>query len=138
MFRKIVRYGFGTVFAAGVVIHIVAGLRSPSGYAVFGSTAVPPLADAWAHLIMPNIQLLAICMAAIEGCIAYGLFRGGQAARVAAQASCTFFVFLLFLGYGWPTETLGQDFLKNRLGSLLMLGLMLPVAVQSGYDAPTK
>ncbi|MDU0478220.1 hypothetical protein QVA66_03085 [Staphylococcus chromogenes] len=138
MFRKIVRYSFGTVFAAGVMIHIVAGLRSPSGYAAFGSTAGPPLADAWAHLIMPNIQLLAICMAAIEGCIAYGLFRGGRATRMAVQASCVFFVVLVFLGYGWPTETLWEDFLKNRLGSLLMLGLMLPVAVESGKDAPTK
>lgn len=121
-----IRRGFGAVFAAGAVVHTVLGQTHPEGYETFGHTAVAPLDDVWRLFVMPHIRQLTLVMAAIEAFIAIGLLAIKRWRRAAVISSLVFFAALLPLGYGWPSDSPVEDFLKNRLGSAIMIAAMLP------------
>lgn len=132
--EKLVRIGFGILFAGGALAHLILGQTNPQGYSAFGDTAIEPLAKIWRTLVMPHIRALTIVLAAIEAFIALGLLwlRGIRTAAV--TTSLAFFACLLPLGFGWPTESPIEDFLKNRLGSLIMIGLMAPLLWRADDD----
>ena len=134
-YTAVARWVFSVVFLLGSVVHLILGRTNPDSYAAFGTTAVPPLARLWEAWVMPNIGILTILMASYELAMAIGLARGGRAARVAAWAAIVFFVFLLFLGYGFPADGPAWSFLANRVGSIVLLLLVLPLALR-GDDRP--
>ncbi|QGU02428.1 hypothetical protein CKALI_07830 [Corynebacterium kalinowskii] len=130
--KTLVRWGFGAIFAAGVAIHLYYGQTQPEGYAAFGETAVPPVDQLWRSFVMPHIRVLTVAMAAIEAFIAIGLLWQEKLRKPAVITSLAFFGCLIPLGFGWPTATLTEDFLKNRLGSVLMILAMAPLLSASG------
>ncbi len=123
----IARTLFAIIFVAGCIIHLVMGRTWPEGYAAFGTTAWTPLANLWSSFVMPNIAWLTVAMALIELTFAVGLFLGGRAARFGAGGACIFFTFLMLLGFAVPQPSSLEDFLMNRLGSLIMILAILPI-----------
>jgi uncharacterized membrane protein YphA (DoxX/SURF4 family) len=127
--RTVDRAFFRFLFLGGCVAHLVLGSVSPEGYAAFGNTALFGwLRQLWAGLVMPHIRAMTILVALFE--LSVGLLVGarGRAVRLGAIAAMGFFVFLLALGCAFPTSTPLEDFLKNRLSSVLLFALALPLA----------
>lgn len=118
------------MFAGGVLIHLFFASKHPESYAPFGDSAIAPMDSLWRGFVMPHIRLLAVLMAVIEGFIAWGLLIQQRLRNAAVTAALIFFGFLLPLGYGWPADSAGEDFAKNRAGTLVMIGLM---ATQFGW-----
>lgn len=67
-------------------------------------------------------------MALVELTISVLLTRPGSWCRRGAVIALAFFVFLIALGYGWPAQG-WEDFVKNRLGTLIMICLLAPLAI---------
>lgn len=133
--KSLIRWGFGLSFAADACVHLYLVQTQPESYGVFGAAAVPPLDALWQSFVMPNIRGLTIVMAAIEVFIATGLLVKNQLRKPAVLISLAFFAFLLPLGYGRPTNTLLEDVLKNRLGSVIMFAAMALLLPGVGGDA---
>lgn len=126
------RTAWVVLFAGGSVVHLVMGRGARAEqYASFGKTAWEPLSRLWESFVMPNIGPLTLGMAAVEASIAFLLARGGTAGRIGAGAAIAFFTFLIPLGYGYTGLTGMQDFLTNRLTSLVMIALMAPFAARA-------
>lgn len=133
--RTIVRSLFAVVFIGGGVSHVVQGRTNPDGYAVFGETALwPGLESLWKSFVMPNIGWLTLVLAAFELAVGVGLLLRGRWVQIAVLAILAFFAFILVLGYGFPTENFAEDLLKNRIFTVVMAGLLIPVLREP--DAP--
>jgi uncharacterized membrane protein YphA (DoxX/SURF4 family) len=118
---------FAVIFIAGGISHLVLGRVNPQGYSGFGATAwIPWLRTLWSSFVMPNIGWLTILLGIYE--IACGvLMIPRRTVRLAALGMALFLVFITILGYGFPTTSFGEDLLKNRLITLVMFVLTLPV-----------
>ncbi|MEJ5997152.1 hypothetical protein [Corynebacterium sp. H130] len=125
--KTLLRRGFGIVFAAGTAIHLYVGSRQPEAYSAFANSAWPPLDVAWSSFVMPHIRELTLLMAAIEGGIAIGLLWQRKYEKLAVWTAIAFFTFLIPLGYAWETNSWGEDLLKNRLGSVIMILAIAPL-----------
>ncbi|MDO5052623.1 MAG: hypothetical protein Q4E05_07010 [Pseudoclavibacter sp.] len=126
-YRRAVRLLFGAVFVVGGVVHLVLGRSHPESYAVFGDTALlPQLDQLWRSFVVPRIAWLTVLLGLLE--IVWGLGMAWR--RTLALAAWSMLLFLLFvtvLGYGWPASSPLEDVLKNRLPTLVMAAMLLPL-----------
>ncbi len=130
------RIAFGWIFVLGGLVHLVLGRIAPDGYAAFGDTAAWSwLENLWATFVMPNIGWLTAAVGVFELVVGVALLRGGAGARIAAVAALVFFAFILVLGYGFPTGSVVEDLLKNRVFTALMAALLLPVVISGDRSA---
>lgn len=128
-YRQVVRYLFAVIFIGGGIAHFVLGRINPDGYAVFGDTSlIPALGNLWSSFVMPNIGWLTILTGVFELACGVGLlFR--RSMRVAAILIIGFLMFITILGYGFPAEGFFSDLLSNRLITIVMALLVLPLAL---------
>lgn len=126
----VIRSLFGVIFLAGAAVHTSFALTDPSFYGDFGITAWPPLDRIWASFVMPNIVGLALLQAVFELAIGIAAWLPGRWNRASVIAMTAFFVFLIPLGFAFPTTSWWQDLLANRLASLVMIALVLPWLVR--------
>ncbi|MDN5557966.1 MAG: hypothetical protein L0G23_00805 [Ruaniaceae bacterium] len=132
LYRKIVRGLFAVIFVAGGVAHLVLGRVAPEGYAVFGETALLPwLSALWGSFVMPNIGWLTIVLGIFEIAVGLGMLWR-RTARAAAWGMLAFLIFITTLGYGFPTSSFGEDLLKNRVITIAMSGLLVPLLFAGG------
>ncbi|XVX19894.1 hypothetical protein ACQP1U_16625 [Actinomycetota bacterium] len=128
-YRTIVRWLFAAMFIAGGLFNIVTGQRNGGSYAAFGDTALWGWLEwLWDSFVMPNIGWLTAVLGVGQVAAGTGLTLGGRWARAGALAILAFLGFILVLGYGFPTDSPGADFLTNRLGTLVLAGLLSPLA----------
>lgn len=127
VYRNIVRGLFAAIFVAGGIAHLVLGRVAPEGYAVFGDTALLPwLSALWDSFVMPNIYWLTIALGIFEIAVGLGILLR-RTARLAAWGMVAFLVFITILGYGFPTGSFWEDFLKNRIVTIVMAGALVPL-----------
>ena len=127
----VIRSLFAVVFIGGGVSHIFQGRVGAGGYAVFGDTALWTwLTNLWGSFVMPHIGWLTLVLAAFEVAAGMCLLLGGRWVWIAVVAILFFFSFLIVLGYGFPAANLVEDLLKNRVSTVVMAGLLLPVLAQ--------
>ena len=134
LYRRTIRALYAAAFIGGGVCHFLFGRLMPDSYAAFADTALLPwLSDLWRSFVMPNIGGLTIALGLFEIACGAGILRR----RTAALSAWAMLVFLALLGYGWPAASPGEDLLKNRLSTLVMAGLLLPLlATGRGRPAP--
>jgi len=121
-----IRTVFGLIFVAGSVVHLGNALGDPSVYGAFGRTAWPPLAGWWEPLVMANIGWLVVVMVGFELVVGVSAWLPRRWNRLSVLAMTVFFVFLVFLGYGFPVDAWYRDLLVNRFGSVVMIAVVLP------------
>jgi uncharacterized membrane protein YphA (DoxX/SURF4 family) len=126
-YRVVIRALFAVVFIGGGAVHLVAGRLWPQSYGAFGSTAALPwLHGLWGSFVMPNIAWLTIALAVFEIACGIGILIR-RASIPAAWGMAGFLVFVTVLGYGFPTDALGEDLVKNRLATIVLASLLVPV-----------
>lgn len=126
-YRRIVRVLSAAIFIGGGITHFILGRSESEGYAVFGDTALFPwLSDLWASFVMPNIGWLTIALGIYEIACGIGILWK-RTAVVAVSGMVLFLCFITVVGYGFPTSTLGEDLLKNRSVTTVMIVLLLPL-----------
>ncbi len=118
--RPITRVLFAVIFLAGGIAHLVLGRVAPDSYEVFGDTALfGGMRTWWSGFVMPHIGWLTLAVACYE--IACGLgMLWRPTVRLAAWGMVGFLVFITVVGYGFPTDSIGEDLLKNRSITLVM------------------
>lgn len=126
-YQKIVRALFAVVFIAGGIAHLVLGRLQPEGYAVFADTALFPwLSSLWMSFAMPHIGWLTIALGAYEIACGIGMISQ-RSVTIAAWGMLAFLVFITIVGYGFPVASLGEDLLKNRLITIAMAAMLIPL-----------
>ena len=137
LYRRTIRALYAAAFIGGGVCHFLLGRLMPDSYAAFAGTALLPwLSNLWRSFVMPNIGRLTIALGLFEIACGAGILHR-RTATLSAWAMLVFLVLVTVLGYGWPTASLGEDLLKNRLSTLVMAGLLLPLlATGRGRPAP--
>lgn len=141
-YRRIVRVLSAAIFIGGGITHFILGRSESEGYAVFGDTALFPwLSDLWASFVMPNIGWLTIALGIYEIACGIGILWK-RSTVLAAWGMILFLCFITVVGYGFPTTTLGEDLLKNRSVTTVMIVLLLPLLKasppKSGSDAELR
>ena len=137
LYRRTIRALYAVAFIGGGVSHFFFGRLMPDSYAAFAGTALLPwLSDLWRSFVMPNIGRLTIALGLFEIACGAGILRRRTAA-LSAWRMLVFLVLVTVLGYGWPAASPGEDLLKNRLSTLVMAGLLLPLLITGrGRPAP--
>ncbi|MGO1592123.1 MAG: hypothetical protein ACTHW1_03345 [Ancrocorticia sp.] len=135
-YQLVIRILFAVIFIAGGIAHFILGRLQPEGYAVFADTALFPwLSELWASFVMPNIGWLTIVLGVFEiGCGIGVLWK--RTVTIATLGMIAFLVFITIVGYGFPAAILGEDLLKNRLITILMTGLLLPLLITRREPSP--
>ena len=130
-YRKIIRALYAAAFIGGGVSHFLFGRLMPDSYAAFAGTALLPwLSDLWRSFVMPNIGRLTIALGFFEIACGAGVLHR-RTAVVSTWAMLCFLVLVTVLGYGWPTASLGEDLLKNRLSTIVMALLLIPLLTKA-------
>lgn len=126
-YQWIIRGLFAVIFIAGGTAHFVLGRVQPEGYAVFGETPLFPwLRELWVSFVMPNIGWLTVLLGIYEiACGAGMLWR--RTVAIASWGMLAFLVFITIVGYGFPTNSIGEDLLKNRSITIVMALLLVPL-----------
>ncbi len=115
-------------YLLGWLSHLYLALFAPETYRVFGATAlIPGFSRLWGSLIMPNIAVFALLLAVFEILVGGLLISQGRWVKVGLALSLLFNAFLIQLGLGYPTSSLLNDFMVNRLPNLVFMGLQLPL-----------
>lgn len=128
-YGQVIRYLFAVIFIGGGIAHFILGRTNPDGYAVFGNTAlIPWLGELWSGFVMPNIGWLTILTGILELACGVGLLFK-RSVRVAAILIIGFLIFITILGYGFPAEGFFSDLISNRLITIVMALLVLPLAL---------
>ena len=129
LYRRTIRALYAAAFIGGGVSHFLFGRLMPDSYTAFAGTALLPwLSDLWRSFVMPNIGGLTIALGMFEIACGAGILRRRTAA-LSAWAMLVFLALVTVLGYGWPAASPGEDLLKNRLSTIVMAGLLLPLLV---------
>ncbi len=131
IFRGIIRGLFGFIFIGGGIVHIILGRLSPDDYAVFALT--PPfewMKTLWTEFAIPNIGWLTLLLAAYEITAGVLVFLSGRKVRIGAILMLVFLVLITLNGYGWETASVTEDFLKNRLATIIMAALVIPLLLK--------
>ncbi|WP_202912176.1 hypothetical protein [Nesterenkonia muleiensis] len=111
----------------GGIVHFILGRLQPKGYAVFADTALLPwLSQLWASFVMPNIGLLTVVLGIYQITCGIGIIWK-RTVVVATWGMIVFLVFITIVGYGFPSASLGEDLLKNRWITALMVALLVPL-----------
>ena len=127
IYATIIRTIFGVIFVLAGVVHLIQGRVDPRGYAVFADTALLPwLAELWRGFVMDNIGWLTVLLAVFQIACGLGL-ACRRTQRPAAWGVLAFLLFITVVGYGFPAATALEDFLKNRLVTIVMALLVLPL-----------
>lgn len=133
-YRITIRALFALVFIGGGISHFILGRAQPEGYAVFADTAlIPWLSDVWLSFVMPNIGWLTIMLGIYQVACGLGLTTR-RFVRIAVWGMLVFLVFITIVGYGFPTESFGEDLLKNRSITIVMAMLLLPLLASPPDD----
>ncbi|PZU35405.1 MAG: hypothetical protein DI576_01185 [Actinomyces sp.] len=131
LYRRTIRVLFAAAFIGGGASHFLFGRLMPDSYAAFAGTALLPwLGDLWRSFVMPNIGRLTIALGLFEIACGAGILRR----RTAALSAWAMFVFLALvtvLGYGWPAASPGEDLLKNRLSTIVLTLLLIPLLAKT-------
>lgn len=136
-YHRIVTTLYAVIFTAGGLSHFVLGRWQPDSYAGFGHTAIFAwLSDQWAGWVMPNIGWLTLLLAVFEIACGVAVTRR-RTATWAVFAMIGFLVFITVIGYGFPTTSPGEDFLKNRAITIAMVFLLIPLLTRTGRQAAT-
>ena len=137
LYRRTIRVLFAAAFIGGGASHFLFGRLMPDSYTAFAGTALLPwLSDLWRSFVMPNIGGLTIALGLFEIACGAGILRRRTAA-LSAWAMLGFLALVTVLGYGWPAASPVEDLLKNRLSTLVMAGLLLPLLTTGrGRPAP--
>lgn len=130
-YEIVVRGLLAVLFVAAGIAHLVLGRVDPAGYAVFADTAAAQwIADLWASAVMPNIGWLTALLAGYQ--IACGI---GVLLRPflipATTGIAVFLIFITIVGYGLPTDSVAEDLLTNRLVTVVLLALTVPVLIRA-------
>ena len=136
-YGKAIRALYALAFIGGGLPHFFFGRLMPDSYAAFAGTALLPwLSNLWRSFVMPNIGRLTIALGLFEIACGAGILRRRTAA-LSAWAMLGFLALVTVLGYGWPAASPVEDLLKNRLSTLVMAGLLLPLLTTGrGRPAP--
>lgn len=123
------------LFVLGGISHLFLGRLAPDSYTDFGNTAlIPPLHDLWFSFVMPHIGALTLVLAFLEIAWGIGLLRQ-EMMKISAWCIILFLIFVTILGYSFPTTSWFEDFLVNRLSTIVLLILVLPL-ITSKADSP--
>ncbi len=137
-YHKVIRVLFALIFVGGGITHFILGRLQPDGYAVFADTSfIPQLGALWTSFVMPNIGLVTIGLGIFEVACGLGLL-GERTFRFTAWILVIFLVAVTILGYGFPADSVGEDFLKNRLATIIMLILIFPLVTMSKKSASRR
>lgn len=135
-YQRIIRTLFAAIFIAGGIAHFVLGRVQPEGYAVFADTALFPwLSRLWVSFVMPNVGWLTITLGIYEISCGIGVLWK-RTVTIATLGMIAFLVFITIVGYGFPTASLSEDVLTNRLITLLMAGLLVPLLMTGRERLP--
>ena len=131
LYRRTIRVLFAAAFIGGGASHFLFGRLMPDSYAAFAGTALLPwLGDLWRSFVMPNIGRLTIALGLFEIACGAGILRRRTAA-LSAWAMLVFLVLVTVLGYGWPAASPGEDLLKNRLSTIVLTLLLIPLLTKA-------
>ncbi len=130
-YRTVARHGFAIVFILGGLVHLVLGRVAPAVYGAFGGTALLPQLEAlWTSFVMPNIWWLTIAVGFFELLCGIGMTQK-RFVRLSALGMIGFLLFVTVLGYGFPTTSIVGDILANRITTVVMAALLVPLLVTS-------
>ncbi|MCL2785530.1 MAG: hypothetical protein FWD55_08930 [Propionibacteriaceae bacterium] len=128
-YERVIRVIFAVIFIGGGIAHFVLGRLQPDSYAGFAQTPVFGwLQDLWVAWVMPNIGWLTIVLGVYELACGVGMIAK-RTVPLAVCAMMAFLVFITIVGYGFPTTSLIEDFLKNRAITTVMALLLVPLLV---------
>ena len=128
---KAIRALYALAFIGGGLSHFFFGRLMPDSYAAFADTALLPwLSELWRAFVMPNIGRLTIALGCFEIACGAGVLHR-RTAVVSTWAMLCFLVLVTVLGYGLPTSSLGEDLLKNRLSTIVMALLLIPLLTKA-------
>ena len=132
MYRAIVRAVFVVIFISGGFSHFMLGRTHPESYAVFGNTAlIPSFSTLWSDFVMPNIGWLTIVLGCYEIVARSLILMTSSKVRLGACMMLAFLIFITIVGYGFPTTSIIEDLLKNRIITVVMALLLIPVIMES-------
>ena len=130
-YGKAIRALYALAFIGGGLSHFFFGRLMPDSYAAFADTALLPwLSELWRAFVMPNIGRLTIALGLFEIACGAGVLHR-RTAVVSTWAMLCFLVLVTVLGYGLPTSSLGEDLLKNRLSTIVMALLLIPLLTKA-------
>ena len=126
--RDAIRLLIVPVYLLGWLSHVYLGLNSPEVYRAFGQTAlIPAFSSFWYDVVMPRMAAFALALAAFELVVGVLLIGKGKWVKIGLALSITFNLFLVQLGLAYPAPDGRSDFLVNRLPSLVVIALQIPL-----------
>ena len=127
LYQRVIRVIFALTFVGGGIAHLYFGRATPDGYRAFADTAlIPWLASLWRSFVVPNIAWLTILLGAYEIACGLGIIWS-RTVVIAAWGMIAFLVFITIVGYGFATNSAVEDVLKNRLCTIVMIVLLIPL-----------
>jgi hypothetical protein len=122
------RIFFALWYLGGTLVHLYAGRFDNGIYRVFGETSLLPFArDLWATLIVPNIALFTLLLAAFELTTGVLILSKGKYVKLGLAMSILFNLYLVQQGLGSVQPDLMSDFLANRAVNLVFAALQVPL-----------
>jgi hypothetical protein len=123
------RLFFASWYLLGSLVHFKFGLTNNQIYARFGTTCLlPACRSVWTTLVMSNITLFVLLLAAFEMATGFLILSKGRYVKAGFVASVVFNLFLVLLGLGYAENPWSQgDFLRNRLANLIFALLQVPL-----------
>ena len=126
--REVIRLLIAPWYLLGWVIHVYLGLFNPEIYRSFGKTSlIPMFAQFWDGVVMPQITVFAILLAAFELVVGILLISKQRWVKIGLALSITFNLFLVQLGLSYPAPYGLSDFLVNRLPNLIFIVMQIPL-----------
>lgn len=133
-YQKVIQILFALIFIGGGLIHLVNGQLHPQSYVAFSKTALFSwLSNLWISFVMPNISWLTILLGIYEILCGLGMIQK-HTVIVAVWGMIIFLIFITILGYSFPTHSLIEDLLKNRLPTIIMIGLLIPILIKQSKN----
>ena len=112
----------------GWALHVYFALSSPEVYRPFGASALfPAYTDFWNELVMPNITLFALLLAAFELTVGCLIASKGKWVKVGLVFSVLFSLFLTQMGLSYTSPDVLVNFAANRLPNVLFIALEIPL-----------
>ncbi len=126
--KNIYRFLFSLLYLLGWILHVYLGIWSPETYSGFSKTVIfTPFQWTWSNVIIPNISIFALLLAAIELTIGLLMINKGKWVKIGVTLSLAFNICLVFLGLANPSNDPWLDFLQNRLPSLVFAAGQIPL-----------
>ena len=123
-YQWIIRGLFAVIFIAGAP-PTSSRSRPAEGYAASARPRCSRGCES-CGLVMPNIGWLTIALGIYEIVCGAGMLWK-RTVSLAALGMIAFLVFITIVGYGFPTNSIGEDLLKNRSITIVMALLLVPL-----------